>query len=130
MIIDDKNPLKEMFIKFYEKQITMDELNTEVAYWAISDDGGFEDLRPEATPYDVPLALSDYRNSDAKTKEKVKGEVKFWHRPDIKDYLDRVQNVKFSNIANKKWLKDILGWLPEGDVKARKKVIERLKDFE
>ena len=81
--------------KFHSKQITLDELNKECAYWYLD---CFEEISIKAYPTQ-PNRYRDYVSMDYDEKKEVPRT--FWLLNDIKDYLDQKFLIKNENKGKK-----------------------------
>ena len=110
--------------KFHSKQITLDELNKECAYWYLD---CFEEISIKAYPTQ-PNRYRDYVSMDYDEKKEVPRT--FWLLNDIKDYLDQKFLIKNENKASHERLKEFINYIPESDFVARSKYQQKINEFE
>jgi len=111
--------------KYLEGKITDEELNTEVAYLALSPEGGFNGLHIRPLP-PKPVELLRYGGLSPTEQKKVKSDkintLEFRHRRECEE-------LNNENISNGLWLLQVKKWLPKGDTIRHKLVDERLQEF-
>lgn len=109
------------------KEITHDEFMRECAYWALKD--GFDDLRPYPLP-SAPTteAFREYDGLPPERQLKVAGEF-FLKNPEINEYFNRANSIKWKNKYILDWLKEIRAYIPAEDELSRRKIDNRIIDF-
>lgn len=109
------------------KEISIDELLSECAYWACRD--GFDELVPKSYPIRSPR-VTDFERLPIKEKDALNWNDIYLKDTEVKEYYETVWKVKQWNVTIKNWLKEILTYIPVGDYSTREKVNKRLAEFE
>jgi len=116
--------MKKLSAQYAGKEITMDELDMECAYWYLE---CFSEIHPK--PYPTPPdRYRNYSSMDAYEKKEVPNS--FWLMADVKEYLDQKFMIKNENRTILKNLKKFLLQIPESDFVARSKYNEKIREFE
>ena len=122
-----ENPIEyknKLLAKYDSKQITLEELQKECAYWYLD---CFNEIvvRPYPTP---PHRYSEYASMDYAEKKEVPNA--FWFLPEIKNYLDAKFLVKNENKSQISRMKEFINYIPESDFVARSKYQQKINEFE
>ena len=116
---------KELLEKLKSNQITADEFEKEIAYYAIMT--GFNELHYQPAP-SKPIKIIEYESLSGKEKEDVS--AKFWNDEEVRTYLAQRNSVFSWNRGTKWWLQELLGRFNKyGDTLNANKVRERLGEF-
>ena len=117
---------KSLLKQLDSKELVLTEFLSECAYWAVKE--GFDELKPRVLPTKPPRALEMevkyFGREDAADWNKIYQEY-----PEVKGYHEQKLFVEHWNVSTKKWLKEMLGYIPEGDFPTRDKINDRLKMF-
>lgn len=123
MINDPAAKMKQLLGDFQSKKITMQELDTECAYWYLD---CFAEIHRRPTPT-TPSRYQEYLNSSH--DEKKNYNKNFWGLPDIKTYLNEKEYIEQEH---KDFIFHLEKWkalIPEGDVLAHTKFFEKICEF-
>lgn len=114
--------------KLRKKQITLANFLENMAYMAIQDKYGFNELRPHPLPT-APYQLTELESLAFEEKQKVRNKV--YETPKIQIYLRQKREIELKNISNYRWLCEIRDILKKkNDPLALDKVQQRIYDFE
>jgi len=118
---------KRLQERLVEKKITLEEFLTECAYWALKD--GFKELTPKQYPSNKPQKVIELEQKTIEQRNAMD-----WHRlfvdyPQVEQYYKAYWFVKHINFANLSWLQEILSYIPEDDTLSRKRIENRILDF-
>lgn len=119
---------KSYLDKLRKKQIALTEFLENMAYMAIQDKYGFNDLRPHLLPT-APYELVEFENLPYEEKKKRRDEL--YETFKIKKYFEQKQEIELKNISSYKWLCEIRAVIKKkGDPVALNKVQQRIYEFE
>ena len=110
------------------KELTLKDFLMECAYWALKD--GFDELYPK--PYPTPPnteAFREYESLSLERKLKVNYDF-FYKHPEINEYYQQKNFIKNHNNATLLWLKELQGYVPEGDSPSHQKIKNRILEFQ
>ena len=124
MIEQPAEKMKKLLADYASKKITMEQLDTECAYWYLD---CLDELRVKPLPT-APKRYQDYL--DCNWEEKKSYNQNFWQITEIKDYLDQKELIEQENKDNLFNLKKWLAIIPTSDSVARAKYQEKINDFE
>ena len=111
-------------VKEGEERMSQEDFDKELLYWSLQtvDSMRYIPLPP------MPEALQDYYKSLPIDRKRVKTE--FFQRPEIQRYIGEKHNVIRKNADDLAWLKELLDKIPPGDDANRKKVKDKIGEFE
>ena len=129
IIIDPRLPEtgKRLLECLKKQEITLQEFLTECAYWSLKD--GFQELTPKQYPSHKPEKVIELEQKTIEQRNAMN-----WHRlfidyPQVEQYYKAYWFVKHINFANLSWLQEILSYIPEDDTLSRKRIENRILDF-
>ena len=124
MIENPGAKMKKLLDDYRNKQITLEQLDTECAYWYLD---CFDEIFPKSLPT-VPNRLLEYYNSDQAMQQKTPKE--FWLLPEVKNYLDQKELIVYENTDSLYNLKRHLSNIPDSDFVSKQKFKEKIMEFE
>jgi len=117
---------KRLLERLKKQEITLQEFLTECAYWALKD--GFNEITPHQYPH-KPKRAVEFENMSIQERKETDFNRLCNRYPEVKQYYDTCAWVKHSNQSNLSWLQEILSYIPEDDTLSRKRIENRILDF-
>lgn len=123
MITDPVKYKNDLLIKLATNQITMNDLDREVAYW-YSDCFSEIHVLQDPTP---PPRFAEYEVMT--TSEKKDISTAFWQKEDVKAFLDQRDSVRNRNRTELIRLREFKACIPQEDTVTHQKFQEKINDF-
>ena len=122
-VLPEAEKMKNLLKDLWTGKITIDEFNTETAYWLISC-GSLSPLLPPTRPY----KLQEYDRMSYTDKNKVP--YSFWRIPQIFNYIHQEGDIKGRNEGMLAKLIEYRDYIPEQDEMTRSKYTVLINEYQ
>jgi len=116
---------RDLLDRFQNGEITAECLNAELAYWILLE--MFDKIHYVEYPT-RPVELVEFDN--LLNSEKDEARLDCFKLKPVQEFMSKKSKVDMKNRESMSTLKDMWDWLPETDEPNRKKVQERMSEFE